>query len=162
MSPDDRPDESPDHLDRPGRTGSEPEDTDRDRPRPPRLEWDVVGVVAAGGAIGSVARWGVGELVPHAAGAFVWSTFLDNVPGAFLLGLLTALVYDVWAPTRLVRPFWGVGVLGGYTTFSTWMLDAHDQLRAGALPTLALYVSLTLVLGLAAAWAGLALGRRFA
>ena len=93
-----------------------------------RSHADVLGVIAAGGALGSVARWAVGEALPAGSHGFPWSTFVENCTGAFALGALMVLVLDVWPPHRYLRPFLGVGVLGGYTTFSTYMLDARDLL----------------------------------
>jgi CrcB protein len=124
-----------------------------------RDQWDLLLCISAGGALGSVARWGVGEFVPHAVDRFAWSIFIDNVSGAFVLGLLMALVLEVWSTTRYVRPFVGVGLLGGYTTFSTYMLDAHSLLRAGEVPLMLGYLAATLAAGLVAVWAGIIVGR---
>ncbi len=110
---------------------------------------DVLGVVAAGGALGALARWGLAELMPHGTGGFATSTLLVNLLGVFLLGILMVVVIEVMAPTRLVRPFLGTGVLGGFTTFSTFALDLHEQLRAGHVGAAAAYLGLTLVGGLA-------------
>jgi CrcB protein len=121
---------------------------------------DVVAVVAAGGALGSIGRWGLAEALPHGPGEVAWSTFAVNVTGALLLGFLMAAMADVLAGTRYVRPFLGVGVLGGWTTFSTYMLDTRDLLAAGRVPAgLLLYLGGTLVLGLVAVWLGLVAGR---
>jgi CrcB protein len=120
---------------------------------------DIIAVIALGGALGSLARWGVGQALPHATTGFAWSTFLDNVPGAFLLGILMAFMLDLWATTRLVRPFLGVGVLGGYTTFSTWMLDTHGIVAGGDYVVAMAYVLSTLVVGLLAVWLGAVTGR---
>lgn len=126
-------------------------------PRPPNA--DVLAVIALGGALGSLARWGVGRLILHDTGQLPWSTLVENVAGAFVLGALMVLLLEVWPPSRLVRPFLGVGVLGGFTTFSTYMLDTQDLLRAGR-PGAALgYLFATLLLGLVASWAGVALTR---
>ena len=86
--------------------------------------------VAVGGALGAGARWGVSELVP-AAGGFPWPTLLVNVSGSLLLGVLMVLVVDVYETHHLVRPFLGVGVLGGFTTFSTYALETRDLLALG-------------------------------
>jgi len=126
---------------------------------PRRADLGVLAVIALGGALGSLARWGVGEVLPHGRGHIAWSTFLDNVVGAFVLGALMVLVLEVWPPTRLVRPFLGVGVLGGFTTFSTYMLDTQDLLRAGHPGTAVLYLFGTLLFGLLASWAGVAVTR---
>lgn len=125
-----------------------------------REHGDVLLAVAAGGAVGSLGRWGVGELVPHTVGDFAWATFAVNVSGALLAGLLMALVADLLPPTRYLRPVLGVGVLGGWTTFSAYMLDARLMLEAGRAPTAPLlYLAGTLLVGLVAVWAGLLAGR---
>lgn len=116
---------------------------------------DVIGAVAAGGAVGSLARWGVGEALPHATGSFALATFLVNVAGCLLIGALMVLVLEVWPPTRLVRPFLGVGVLGGFTTFSTSMLDTTQLVRAGHPGTAAAYLFGTLAAAIVAVWASM-------
>jgi CrcB protein len=124
--------------------------------------WDIVLVVAVGGALGALARWGVAEAV-HPDGpltGFPWATFLVNVTGAFALGVLMVLVTERWPRTRHVRPFLGVGVLGGYTTFSTAMADTHALVDADRGVLLAAYLVATPVLGLLAVWAGLVITRR--
>ncbi len=115
---------------------------------------DILAVIAMGGAAGSAARYGVAGAVPHEPGAVAWSTFTVNVVGGFLLGLLMVFVLDVWPPSRYLRPFFGVGVLGGFTTFSTYMLDTHALLAAGEIVAALTYVLGTLVVGLAAVWLG--------
>ena len=126
----------------------------------PRLRnADVLAVIALGGALGSLGRWGLGRLVPHDTGQFAWSTFVENVAGAFVLGALMVLLLEVWPPNRLVRPFLGVGVLGGFTTFSSYMLDTQDLLRAGRPGAALLYVFGTLLFGLLASWSGVAVTR---
>jgi fluoride exporter len=124
-----------------------------------RERWDLTLVVAVGGALGSLARWAVGVAIPHSAGRFAWSTLVVNVSGALLLGLLMALLVDVLSRSRYLRPLLGVGVLGGYTTFSTYMLDTRSMLAAGRPEVALTYVGGTLVVGLLAVWVGLALGR---
>jgi CrcB protein len=115
-----------------------------------------VAAIAAGGALGSLARWAVAEALPHAPDEIAVSTWVVNVTGALVIGALMHLVTEVWPPTRLVRPFWGVGVLGGYTTFSTYALDMHHLLAAGQFGRAAVYYVGTLLTGLIAVWLGLA------
>lgn len=113
-------------------------------------------LVAFGGAFGSVARYGVGLAAARLFGlAFPWGTLFVNVLGALLIGVLTARVDALHPDVRLLI---GVGILGGFTTFSTFSLEA---VRLGqSNPSLAaLYVASSLVLGLGACWLGLALGR---
>jgi CrcB protein len=124
-----------------------------------RRRWDVLALVAVGGALGSVARWAVEVAVPHDPGRLPWSTWLVNVTGGLLLGALMVFVLDVGPPRRYVRPFLAVGVLGGYTTFSTYMLDVRTLLTRGEAATAFGYLVGTLVTGLLAVWAGVLLAR---
>ncbi|MGG5259170.1 fluoride efflux transporter FluC [Phycicoccus avicenniae] len=120
----------------------------------------MLGVVAAGGIIGSLGRWLVGLALPHPAGGFPWSTFLVNVTGALAMGLLVAYLVDRPGAHRLLRPFVGVGVLGGWTTFSALAVDAV-QLAAGKHVQLALlYVAATFLVGTLAVAAGIVGGRK--
>lgn len=124
-----------------------------------RERWDILLVIALGGSLGSLARWGVGEVLPHKPSEVPVSTLTVNVLGSFLLGLLMVFVLEVWPPTRYVRPFLGVGVMGGFTTFSTFMLDNRAMAAAGA-PVLALaYTVATVVLVLLAVAAGVVTAR---
>lgn len=132
--------------------------------RPPvhqllRQRWDLLLVIAAGGALGSLGRWSLAEAFPHREGQVAWGTVVANVTGALLLGVLMVLALDVWPSRRYVRPFLGVGVLGGYTTFSTYMLDTRDLLASGDAVTAFGYLFGTLLGGLAAVWAGVVLAR---
>ncbi len=125
-------------------------------------KWDIVAVVAVGGALGSLGRWGVGALMPWSGRGFPWATFVENVSGAFALGVLIVFLLDVWRPGRYLRPFLGVGVLGGYTTFSTYMLESRDLLATGQDTVALAYLAGSLVIGLAAVWLGIAAGRQLA
>ena len=120
---------------------------------------DLLPVIAVGGALGSVARWGLAQALPHRASEVAWGTVVANVAGSFLLGLLMALVLDVWSERRYARPFLGVGVLGGFTTFSTYELDARGLLDTHH-PVLALaYLGGSVLAGLVTVTAGVVLGR---
>ncbi|GAA1130545.1 CrcB family protein [Nocardioides aquiterrae] len=125
-------------------------------------QWDVLLAISAGGALGSLARWGVGELLPWSGTEFAWGTFVENVSGGFALGVLMVFVLDVWPSQRYVRPFLGVGLLGGYTTFSTYMLDARLLLGEGQVLTAFAYLGGSLLAGLLAVWAGIASARLIA
>jgi CrcB protein len=114
----------------------------------------VLAAVAAGGAVGTILRYELALAEPVASGRFPWATFTANIVGAVLLGILLTLFVDSWAPTRYLRPFAAVGVCGGLTTFSTWMVESVLLVRADAAGTAALYVVLSLVAGVA----GVALG----
>ena len=119
--------------------------------------------VAAGGAIGSVARHGVNVLFSHVLERAVpFATATVNLIGSLAIGLLAALI----AAGRLqwsaeLRTFVFVGILGGFTTFSSFMLDTLT-LGHGGEPALAFWnVALQTALGLAAVWGGYRLGLAF-
>jgi CrcB protein len=104
---------------------------DQAQRRRPAFDPAVLGVIAAGGVLGSEARYALGLAAPHAAGGWPAATLLINVSGSLLIGALMVVLTDLTSPHRLVRPFLGVGVLGGWTTFSTAMVDVEQLLRAG-------------------------------
>jgi CrcB protein len=123
------------------------------------VPWPVVAVVSAGGVLGALARYALGLAYPHGTGAFPWATFAINVSGCLLIGVLIVAVTDVWPGRRLLRPFVGTGVLGGYTTFSTYAVDVQQLVAAGAAPTALVYLAGTLVAALVAVYAGSTLTR---
>ncbi|RCV50778.1 FluC/FEX family fluoride channel [Marinitenerispora sediminis] len=124
--------------------------------------WAVLGAISLGGAIGAGARHALALAVPDPPGGFAWSTFTVNVTGCLLIGALMVLVTDVWPDRRLLRPFVGVGILGGYTTFATHIVDAQSMLAAGNAATALGYLGATLACGLTAVAAGAALTARLA
>ncbi len=129
-------------------------------PRAPPPGWDVLAVIALGGALGSLARWGLGEAAGTPAGAVPWATVVENVSGSLALGVLMVLVAEVMPGSRYLRPFAGVGLLGGWTTFSTYALDARTLLAHDRMAAAVLYVGGSLVLGLLAVVVGLRVTRR--
>ncbi|MDP9318264.1 MAG: CrcB family protein [Actinomycetota bacterium] len=119
-----------------------------------RREADVLAVIALGGGLGSLARYGVADLLPTREDGFPWSTFIVNMAGCLLIGVLIVFVTDVWRTGRYARPFLGIGVLGGLTTYSAMMLDLRT-LGAGEDWLLAdVYLIGTLVGGLVGVWLG--------
>ncbi|OPG05228.1 fluoride efflux transporter CrcB [Microbispora sp. GKU 823] len=124
--------------------------------------WDVLAVIALGGGAGAVARYLLGQAFPASPTGFPWGTFLANVTGCFALGVLMVFVLDVWPPRRYVRPFLGVGFLGGFTTFSTFTTEIVDRSWHGAWPTAGAYAAGSLVAGLLAVWCGIVLARALA
>lgn len=130
----------------------------RDTPRP---RWDVLLVISLGGALGSLARWSAGELWPWSGDEFPWTTFAVNVTGGLALGALMVLVLDVWPRHRYLQPFLGVGLLGGWTTFSAYVLEARDLLAGGHVATAYGYLGGSVVAGLLAVWLGLLAARTF-
>jgi len=117
----------------------------RTRPDPRLLT-----AVFAGGALGSLARAGLAEALPHAVTAWPWPTFLVNVAGAALLGWVVArLQHHGPAPTYR-RSFLGTGLCGGLTTFSTLQLELVRMVDAGAWALAAGYAAASIALGFAA------------
>lgn len=117
-------------------------------------------VVAAGGALGALARHGLALWMPADAGSFPWATLWTNVAGCFLIGILTVLVTEVAGrPHRLLRPFVGVGVLGGFTTFATYAVQTQQLIAEGQPGTAMAYLSGTLVAAVLAVETGMMLTR---
>ncbi|MFF8604583.1 CrcB family protein [Streptomyces sp. NPDC015346] len=118
-----------------------------------RGQTPVIGAVAAGGALGAAARYGASLAWPTPTGAFPWTVLLVNVSGCAAIGVLMVLVTEVAAaPHPLVRPFLGTGVLGGFTTFSTYALDTQSLLSAGETARGVAYMGVTPAAALAAVW----------
>jgi len=118
-----------------------------------------VALVAAGGAAGAVGRYLLGAWIAARVGpAFPWSTFVINVSGSFLIGIVLGLATEgvLSAEARL---FLAVGVLGGYTTFSTFSYETLELLADGTIGAFLLNVLGQLAAGLAAVALGLALSR---
>ncbi|MGY0799196.1 fluoride efflux transporter CrcB [Lysobacter sp. A286] len=116
-------------------------------------------LVGLGGFLGSVARYKLGGLVLHltAQERFPYSTFAVNILGCLVIGVLAGLAerYDLFGPgTRL---FLFTGLLGGFTTFSAFGLDAVFLVRRGEFWVAALYAGASVVLGITAVWLGLKL-----
>jgi len=120
----------------------------------------VVAVVALGGAVGASARYGAGLLWPTAPGGFPWTTLVVNVVGCAVIGVFMVVISEVWAAHRLVRPFFGTGVLGGFTTFSTYAVDIEQLVSKGRAGTGLVYLGVTLLAALAAVWSAVWLTRR--
>lgn len=118
-----------------------------------------LGAVAVGGALGALARWGAGPAVPAAPGAFPLATFAVNTVGCLLIGALLVVLTEVVAAHPLARPFLATGVLGGFTTFSTYAVDVHAVARAGRPGVAVAYLLGTLLAALAATWLGARLAR---
>jgi CrcB protein len=120
----------------------------------------VLAAVAAGGAVGAAARYLIGQTWPTPAGAFPVSTLAINVLGCALIGILMVLITVVWSRKRLLRPFLGTGVLGGFTTFSTYTVDIQRLLAGAHAGTALLYLAITPIGALLAVWATATATRR--
>jgi CrcB protein len=121
---------------------SEPVDPDVDlhvpaQRRESRSQRAVLAVIAVGGMVGASARHGCELAWPTPSGGLPWATFTINASGCLLIGVLMVFVVEVGGAHPLVRPFLGVGLLGGFTTFSTYTVEATGLLT-GDRPGLAI------------------------
>ncbi|MEI4271559.1 fluoride efflux transporter CrcB [Klenkia sp. LSe6-5] len=116
-------------------------------------------VVALGGALGALGRWGVSLALPHAPGAWPWATVTVNLTGCLVIGALLAVLMARWPGHPWLRPFLATGVLGGYTTFSAFAVDAVQLVEAGRVAAASGYVLVSVVGGLGAVVLGLVTGR---
>ena len=116
-------------------------------------------IVALGGALGSLLRFWLGAIIGTKAGAPFWGTLFVNVTGCFLIGLLGNLREN--GPGEFDRYFLMVGVMGGYTTFSTFSLQTLELFHAGNTGLAALNVALSMVLCLLGVWLGATLGAQW-
>ncbi|WP_135210217.1 fluoride efflux transporter CrcB [Vitreimonas flagellata] len=113
-------------------------------------------LVALGGALGSVARYGVGFAAARWLGlGFPWGTLTVNIVGGLAMGLLAARIGPGQEELRLLL---GVGILGGFTTFSAFSLETVRLMEQGPAQAM-LYVLASLILSVGACWLGYSLGR---
>jgi CrcB protein len=116
-------------------------------------------LVAAGGAIGAAARYLAGLWIAARLGAsFPWGTFFVNVTGSFLIGIVLVLVEGGTLPAE-ARLFLAVGILGGYTTFSTFSYETLQLLNGGDVVPVLLNVLGQLLIGLLAVYLGVIFAR---
>jgi CrcB protein len=118
----------------------------------------VLGAIAVGGVLGSEVRYGLTLAFPDGAGV-PWTTLAINIVGCLLIGVLMVAVQRRGRRTPLLRPFAGVGVLGGFTTFSAYAVGVHRLLAGGSPASALVYLVLTPALALLAVVAGGRLGR---
>jgi CrcB protein len=120
----------------------------------------IVLAVAAGGALGSLLRYFLaGAIQPGWWSGFPFAIFLINISGGFMMGLIVAGASSKFHLTPEMRAFLTVGILGGYTTFSTFSLDSVLLIERGAYAQAASYVIGSAVLSILALFAGMSLVR---
>jgi len=118
--------------------------------------------IAAGGAIGAVGRHLVSAQVMKMVGSgFPWGTVSVNVLGSFIMGVLVEMMALRWNVGNEMRAFLTVGILGAFTTFSTFSLDFATLLERGAGLAALGYAALSVVLAVLGLFAGLAITRAF-
>lgn len=116
-------------------------------------------IVAAGGALGAVARYGVGRWLP--ATGWPWPTLTANVVGGLLMGLLAGwLAFRGGAQGETIRLFAAVGLLGGFTTFSAFSLETALMIEKRQFALASGYVAASVVLSITALFLGLMIARR--
>jgi CrcB protein len=119
-----------------------------------------IAAVAAGGAAGAVLRWLLaGAVQRFAGGAFPWGTFAVNALGSFLLGFLFVWLIERSTVSELVRLALTVGMLGAFTTFSTYSLESVRLLQEGAYGMAAGNVFGQVFVCLLLTWLGIQLAR---
>jgi CrcB protein len=117
-------------------------------------------LIGLAGATGALSRYGIQSAVTEALGrSTVLGTLLINVSGAFLLGLVLALIDERGTIPMYWRPIIATGFLGAYTTFSTLMYESFNRFEAGDLATAGANIIASVALGLFATYLGLTLGR---
>ncbi|WP_462188781.1 MULTISPECIES: fluoride efflux transporter FluC [unclassified Frankia] len=131
--------------------GTSPDGTDPDGDGP--VPVPLLAVISAGGAVGACARYGASLVWPTMPGTFPWTTWAVNTAGCAAIGVLMVLITDVRTVHPLVRPFLGTGVLGGFTTFSTYALDAQRLVDGGRAGLALAYLALSVLVALGAVWA---------
>jgi len=124
------------------------------------MQFTILLAVALGGALGSLLRYFVSSAIQTPASAgFPWGIFIVNITGGFAMGVIVELSALKLQISPELRAFLTVGILGGYTTFSTFSLESALLLQRGAYASAALYISGSALLSIAALFAGLWLVR---
>ena len=116
--------------------------------------------VALGGAAGATSRFGIDRAIERRSFAvFPWATFTINISGCLLIGVVVAALVDRHHAPAWLRAGLVVGFIGGYTTFSTFAQEGLDLMREGQCVVALLYAVGSVLIGLAAVYAGMAVGR---
>ncbi len=110
-------------------------------------------IVAAGGAIGAVCRFLIGKLPIDSSDGFPMKTFIVNVFGCFLIGLVAALALKQFSASPKLVLFLKVGICGGFTTFSSFALETSGLMEKGSYITAASYIILSITVGISALFA---------
>ena len=115
--------------------------------------------VGIGGAAGAILRWIVAQIISGLSIPLFWATLIVKVVGGFAIGFLIVLFESRWPSEEMARVGIIVGLLGGFTTYSAFSMDAMSMLAAGLYGRAVIYILSTLILCLLGTWAGVILGR---
>ena len=120
---------------------------------------EVVLVVGLGGAVGAILRWWVGVLMSHLLAPVFVGTLVVNLGGSFLVGVLLIWFQGKLPINDVLRTGIVVGLLGGFTTYSAFSMEAVNMMMAGFYGRASAYVVVTVAVCLMGTWAGVMLGR---
>ncbi|HUJ65217.1 MAG TPA: CrcB family protein [Acidimicrobiales bacterium] len=125
----------------------------------PRFHPGVLAVIAVGGAAGTLGRAALAYALPPSPDGFPWATFIANVVGSLVLGLIVVAALERVAPSRYFRPLLATGLCGGLTTFSTFVVETDLLVKNGHIGIAAVYVVVSVVAALAVVRIGMLLAR---
>jgi CrcB protein len=124
-----------------------------------RVSAATLAVIAIGGMIGATARYGIARWLSVESGRFPWATFWTNLSGSFVLGFVLVVLVERFPAARLVRVFVATGIIGAFTTMSTFAVETALLVDDGKASTAAVYVTASVIGGITLAVAGIALAR---
>ncbi|MFE0680589.1 fluoride efflux transporter CrcB [Streptomyces sp. NPDC058961] len=119
-----------------------------------RSHYGVLMVIALGGALGAVVRFAVAQAWPTATNSFPFTTLAVNAAGCLVIGIFLVAVTEIFSAHALLRPFFGTGVLGGFTTFSTYCVDIERLVTGGRAGIALTYLAATAVAAVTAVTVG--------
>jgi CrcB protein len=129
------------------------------RRRETRARPDVLAVIAIGGMVGAAARFKLSEVIHTNPGHFPWATFWTNMSGSLVLGFLLVVLLEKFPPTQYLRPFLATGILGAFTTMSTFTVETALLVKDHHASTAVVYGIGSMVVGVLLAYIGIAAGR---
>jgi len=126
------------------------------------IQPDVLAVIALGGILGATARFELAQALPASPGRFPWATFWTNMSGSLALGFLLVLLLERGRPHRLLRPFLATGILGAFTTMSTYLVETAVLIKDGHTTVGVTYGLSSLIIGVLLAFTGMVGARQIA
>jgi CrcB protein len=125
-----------------------------------RADVGVLAAIAAGGAMGALARYGTAAAIHVPKDGFPWATLWTNLSGSLVLGFALSVILERYPTNRYLRPFFATGFVGAFTTFSTFAVETDLLVKDGHAGTAALYVIVSILCGLLLVASGMSLARR--